>query len=130
MERGDIVSVVEYGGRKLTRRVIADRGEVIDVCNEEEYRRALAESREPRGIGFRCDVVRILESPLVRRGDDTMITVKADCEIQSCCRNCGRDTRTNVQIGPTISGTIPLCNPCMIMFEAKISTYFEEFVNT
>src|SRR6266568_2574036 len=58
MERGDTVIVVEYGGRKVTRRVIADRGEVIDICNEEEYKLAAEKKREPQGIGFRRDAVK------------------------------------------------------------------------
>jgi len=62
MKRGATVSVVEYGGRELKRRVITDRGELIDVCNEEEYRKALAEKREPHGIGFRRQAVKAINS--------------------------------------------------------------------
>src|SRR5437016_1533284 len=56
MKRGDIVEVVEFGGRKLRRRVVADKGEFTVVCNEEEYKKAVAERREPAGVGFpaRC----------------------------------------------------------------------------
>jgi hypothetical protein len=52
MDRGQMVQVTEYGGNKLIRRVIADKGEVIVICNEQEFRNALREKREPNGIGF------------------------------------------------------------------------------
>ena len=61
MEPGTKVQVVEYGGRKLTRVVVADRGRSVVVCNEREYARARAEQREPEGIGFPRDAVSELE---------------------------------------------------------------------
>ena len=64
MEAGDRVQVTEYGGRKLIRRVVANRGESIVVCNEEEYKRATGKGREPDGIGFPRQSVRPL-------GDDS-----------------------------------------------------------
>ena len=57
MKRGDIVEVIEFGGRKLRRRVAADRGEFIIVCNEAEYKKAVAEHREPIGVGFPAQCV-------------------------------------------------------------------------
>lgn len=61
MERGDIVRVREYGGRVLTRRVVTNSGPLVHVCNEEEYRRAVSEGREPDGIGFPRDCIGSLD---------------------------------------------------------------------
>ncbi|MGH2639996.1 MAG: hypothetical protein ACRDF4_12065 [Rhabdochlamydiaceae bacterium] len=61
LRTGDIVRVTEYGGRKLTRRVVDDRGASVVVCNEEEYVTAQAESRKPNGVGFPCEAVGILK---------------------------------------------------------------------
>ena len=51
MQRGDSVQVVEYGGGKVIRRVIADRGKTVEICNEVEYGAAVSEERRPRGVG-------------------------------------------------------------------------------
>jgi hypothetical protein len=59
---GTAVLVREYGGRKLTRRVVKDLGRTVVICNEEEYNRAISEGREPDGIGFpRKDVSTTIE---------------------------------------------------------------------
>jgi len=60
MEAGDRVQVTEYRGRKLILRVVANRGESIVVCNEEEYKRAASKGRGPDGIGFPRQSVRLL----------------------------------------------------------------------
>jgi hypothetical protein len=52
MNRGQKVKVTEYGGKKLVRRVVLDRGKSVVVCNETEYIAAIKEEREPAGIGF------------------------------------------------------------------------------
>jgi len=52
MDRGQRVEVTEFDGNKLIRRVIRDRGAVVVICNEQEFRDALREKREPDGIGF------------------------------------------------------------------------------
>lgn len=62
MNPGQKVQVIEYGGRKLIRRVVADRGASVVVCNEEEYVAAARQHREPAGIGFPRRVVELLES--------------------------------------------------------------------
>ena len=62
MEPGTKVQVIEYGGRKLTRVVVSDRGRSVVVCNEKEYAKACAEQRQPEGIGFPRDAVSELES--------------------------------------------------------------------
>lgn len=51
-EEGTKVKVVEYGGRVLERRVVADRGERIVICPEAEYMAAKSENRSPVGISF------------------------------------------------------------------------------
>jgi hypothetical protein len=52
VNQGDKVRVTEYGGRKLFRWIVADRGGTVVVCNEKEYSDAQAEGRERTGIGF------------------------------------------------------------------------------
>ena len=52
MQPGDVVQVTEYGGKKLIRRVVADRGQTVEICNEKEYEAATADGRHPRGVGF------------------------------------------------------------------------------
>ena len=57
MNQGDKVMVTEYGGGKLIRRVVVDRGRTVVICNEKEYATAQAEGREPDGIGFPREAV-------------------------------------------------------------------------
>jgi hypothetical protein len=64
MEPGQRVEVTEYGGVRGIKRVVADRGEVIVVCNEKEFDTAITEKRPPDGIGFPRKSVR----PLSRQG--------------------------------------------------------------
>jgi hypothetical protein len=52
MERGQKVEVTEYGGRRLIRRVVTDKGAIVVVCSEAEYQDAMREKREPESIGF------------------------------------------------------------------------------
>jgi len=52
VEQGQIVQVVEFGGRRLVRRVVLDRGNSVVVCSEREYAAAVASKRRPEGIGF------------------------------------------------------------------------------
>jgi hypothetical protein len=52
MKRGQAVEVTEYGGRKLRRTVVLDRGATIVVCDPEEFAAATKDKREPEGIGF------------------------------------------------------------------------------
>jgi hypothetical protein len=51
-----MVVVEAYGGEKLTRRVVADRGPSVVICAEAEYVRAVNEGRKPDGVAFprRC----------------------------------------------------------------------------
>ena len=56
--KGQKVTVLLYGGAEAERRVVAEKGNVIVVCSDEEYKRAEREDREPEGVGFpREDVV-------------------------------------------------------------------------
>jgi hypothetical protein len=52
LKAGTRVKVVEYGGRVLERRVIADKGEHIVICPDSEYMEAQEKQRPPVGIGF------------------------------------------------------------------------------
>jgi hypothetical protein len=60
MDKGQTVEVREYGGKKLIRKVIAERGAVVVICNQAEYDKAIREGREPEGIGFPRSAVRPL----------------------------------------------------------------------
>jgi hypothetical protein len=58
LQRGQLVTVVEFGGNVLDRAVIADRGTHVVVCDPQEIHKAKSELREPEGIGFpRNDVL-------------------------------------------------------------------------
>jgi hypothetical protein len=58
MVKGQVVTALLYGGGEALRRVIADKGDVIVICSEEEYKQADREGREPSGVGFpREDVI-------------------------------------------------------------------------
>jgi hypothetical protein len=50
--RGQVVTAISYGGERLTRTVIADLGETVIVCTQQEFHRASQENREPEGVGF------------------------------------------------------------------------------
>jgi hypothetical protein len=50
--KGQEVTVICYGGERVKRLVVADRGRTVVVCNEQEFHRAAQESREPDGVGF------------------------------------------------------------------------------
>jgi hypothetical protein len=52
MKRGELVRVRVFGGETIDRRVVADKGNYVVVCNEEEYSASIKENREPDGIGF------------------------------------------------------------------------------
>ena len=63
MTKGQVVTALMYGGERADRRVVADKGNVVVICCEEEYQKAEIEGREPSGVGFpRVDV---LESNVV-----------------------------------------------------------------
>jgi hypothetical protein len=50
--RGSVVVVKAYGGEKLTRRVVLDRGASVVICTEVQYLMAEKEKREPDGVAF------------------------------------------------------------------------------
>jgi hypothetical protein len=52
MIKGKVVKVKLYGGEIAERRVLSDKGSVVVICSESEYREALEEDREPSGLGF------------------------------------------------------------------------------
>jgi hypothetical protein len=58
MNHGEKVIVTAYGGKRLVRRVVADQGQTIVVCNQNEYTQAEAEGRKPEGIGFPRECVK------------------------------------------------------------------------
>jgi hypothetical protein len=66
MQPGQKVQVTEYGGRKLVRLVVAEKGHSIVVCNEVEYARAREEHRLPDGIGFPRESVQAIEPQMAR----------------------------------------------------------------
>ena len=63
MTKGQVVTVLLYGGSTAERRVIAEKGDVVVVCAEEEFRAAERECREPSGVGFPRQDVLIPDPP-------------------------------------------------------------------
>ena len=64
LNRGTEVTVIAFGGRKLRRRVWEDIGDVILICTEEEYQRALHYNDEATCSGFpKDDIVEVHNSP-------------------------------------------------------------------
>jgi len=67
--KGKVVTALLFGGSRAKRRVVADKGETVVVCAEEEYQLALREGREPSGIGFpRVDIVDAGDTKPMRKG--------------------------------------------------------------
>lgn len=52
VERGTVVTAVDFKGRELRRRVWEDTGTGVLLCKEEEYQRALRDGDEARAAGF------------------------------------------------------------------------------
>jgi hypothetical protein len=65
---GKVVKVKLYGGEIAERRLIADKGDVVVICAEQEYLDAQNEGREPSGLGFPREDVLIdaLERPQMK----------------------------------------------------------------
>jgi hypothetical protein len=61
--KGQKVTVLLYGGNKGDRRVVAEKGDIVVICSDEEYSRAERERREPEGIGFPREDVQGLVCP-------------------------------------------------------------------
>ena len=57
MTRGQVDTALLYGGKDVLRRVVADKGDIVVICAEDEYQQAQREGRDPSGIGFpRADI--------------------------------------------------------------------------
>jgi hypothetical protein len=69
MQPGQWVTAKLYGGGTAARRVVADKGDVVVICADEEYAAALREKREPSGLGFPREDV--LESVPAKKGVGT-----------------------------------------------------------
>ncbi len=55
---GNKVRLKTFNGSRIDRRIVAIRGDVIQVCSEDEWQRAQREGVQPSCIGFRIsDVV-------------------------------------------------------------------------
>ncbi len=52
MEIGQDVTLMGYGGKEITRRLIKVNKDTVIVCQEDEYQKALKERREPVSVGF------------------------------------------------------------------------------
>jgi hypothetical protein len=67
LRRGVEVTVSAFGGRKLRRRVWEDIGNVVLICTEEEYQRAMRDNDDANCSGFpKEDVVEVHTSPLAQ----------------------------------------------------------------
>ncbi|HYJ88791.1 MAG TPA: hypothetical protein VEW46_22195 [Pyrinomonadaceae bacterium] len=51
--KGDLIKLRAFGGKRIVRRFVEERGGSILICSHEEYELALLEKREPLCIGFR-----------------------------------------------------------------------------
>ena len=52
MLTGKLVTLMAFGGKLIERRVVDDRGSVILICREEEFKAAFVENRAPIVVGF------------------------------------------------------------------------------
>ncbi|MBI4337396.1 MAG: hypothetical protein HY683_06175 [Chloroflexi bacterium] len=57
MEAGDMVWLRAYGGEKIARRVVEVKGDVVVVCQDNEYQAAAKEGRPPIAVGFNVEDV-------------------------------------------------------------------------
>jgi hypothetical protein len=60
VSKGQLVTVHLFGGMTAQRRLVAQKGNIIVICSEEEYRSAERERREPCGVGFPQEDVEVL----------------------------------------------------------------------
>jgi hypothetical protein len=61
--KGNVVKVKLWGGEIAERRLLLDKGSVVVICSESEYREAEREGREPCGLGFPREDVLIEQVP-------------------------------------------------------------------
>jgi len=52
LTKGEIVKVRLYGGAIELRRFLVEYKNTIVICAESEWQKAIAEEREPSGLGF------------------------------------------------------------------------------
>lgn len=52
LKRGDVITVRDWEGQLLQRRVWSQVGAGVQVCSESEYRRAIETGDEPLYVGF------------------------------------------------------------------------------
>ncbi len=57
MKQGDVIQLRAYGGKKISRRVVATEEMMVYVTKEEEYQKAKEEGREPVSVGFPLEAV-------------------------------------------------------------------------
>lgn len=53
MQKGQVVTVVDFEGKKLKRRVIGSVGDVVLICKDEEFQAAQKDGRQPSYVGCR-----------------------------------------------------------------------------
>lgn len=66
VKRGNIVTVMVYGGEKITRRCAGTEGDTVLLCQDEEFFKSIKENRQPICIGFKFSDIISVES------DDTL----------------------------------------------------------
>ncbi len=65
IDQGTMITVIAFGGRKLRRRVWEDIGDVVLICTEEEYQRAIRDENEATCSGFpKDDIVEMDDTQL------------------------------------------------------------------
>ena len=53
MRKGQKVTVEDFEGKKLERRVVGEVGDIVFICKEEEFEAAERDGREAHSIGFK-----------------------------------------------------------------------------
>ena len=63
MKRGTVVAVRAFGDKVLQKRVWKDSGNVVHLTYEEEYQRAIRDSREAEAPGWRkSDIIEVIDA--------------------------------------------------------------------
>jgi len=52
LKPGDLVRLRAFGGKRIVRRLVSDRGGTVLICSEDEYQSAKREDRQPQVIGW------------------------------------------------------------------------------
>lgn len=57
LKKGDLVTIIDYEGRKLERKTVEISVDTVYVCTEEEFENAENQGLEPICVGFKSEFV-------------------------------------------------------------------------